>query len=390
MLASLKPKALKWTAPAYGPVVCRLVIFTRDQGVMVADVTKRSTAALNSRVLSLETLAESEQRSRTLVEALPDAILVHSDNKIVCVNPFCVRLLAAHGPEQLVGKDISEFIDPEHLLSIRSGIEACYATGTASPPTESILIACDGSSVDIEAVAIPICWNGSPAIEVVARDIRKRKRAERTVLEWQKRLELAQKAGLRIGLWDWDAAANTVIWSDETYRQFGYTRNTFSGRVEDAVTRIHPEDRPRVEDAIRKVLEGDGGYAEQYRLVRPDGTTCWIDAHGVMVTNGSNHMLGIGVDITHLKKAEQSLQESEEKYLLLLNSTAEAIFGLDLNGDCTFCIPHACAFLAIKPRKTCLGGTCMRSSITHGRMGRHIWNGNAKSMSPSTQAGLLI
>ena len=220
---------------------------------------------------------------------------------------------------------------------------------------ESILIACDGSSVEIEAVAIPICWNGAPAIEVVARDIRVRKRAERAVQDWQERLILAQKAGLRIGLWDWDAVANTVIWSDETYRQFGYTRDTFSGRVEDAVTRIHPEDRPRVEDAIRKVIAGGGEYAQQYRLVWPNGTTCWVDAHGVRVRNGSTHMLGIGVDITDLKKTEQSLQESEEKYLLLLNSTAEAIYGLDLKGNCTFCNPACLRLLGYRAPQDLLG-----------------------------------
>ena len=201
------------------------------------------------------------------------------------------------------------------------------------------MIACDGSSVEVEAVAIPICCKGSLAIEVVIRDIRSRKREEQVAHKWQKRLELAQKAGLRIGLWDWDTVANTVIWSDETYRQFGYTRRTFSGRVEDAVTRIHPEDRSRVEDAIRKVVAGEAEYAEQYRLVWPDGTICWVDAHGVMVRNGSTHMLGIGVDITDLKRSQESLQESEEKYLLLLNSSAEAIYGIDLKGDCTFCNP---------------------------------------------------
>jgi PAS domain S-box-containing protein len=172
--------------------------------------------------------------------------------------------------------------------------------------------------------------------------------------------------GGRIGLWGWDAIANTVIWSDETYRQFGYTRDSFSGKVEDAVTRIHPEDRPRVEDAIRKVLEGGAGYAEQYRLVRPDGTTCWIDAHGVMVSNGSNRMLGIGVDITHLKKTEQSLQESEEKYLLLLNSTAEAIFGLDLKGDCTFCNPACLRLLGYQAPDNLLGRN-MHALIHHTR-----------------------
>ena len=326
----------------------------------------QATAPFNDRNVSLEALAESEQRSRTLVEALPDAILVHSEDKIVFVNPFCVRLLGAAGPEQLLGKDLNELVNPDDLPAIRNRIQDCYASGTASPPMESVLIACDGSSVEIEAVAIPICWNGAPAIEVVARDIRDRRRAERAVQDWQERLVLAQKAGLRIGLWDWDAVGNTVIWSDETYRQFGYTRDTFSGRVEDAVTRIHPEDRPRVEDAIRKVIAGGGEYAQQYRLVWPNGTTCWVDAHGVMVRNGSTHMLGIGVDITDLKKTEQSLQESEEKYLLLLNSTAEAIYGLDLEGDCTFCNPACLRLLGYGAPKDLLG-TNMHALMHHTR-----------------------
>src|SRR5580700_11463256 len=261
--------------------------------------------------LSLEALAESEQRFRALVESLPEAILVHSENKIVFINPFCMRLLVAERPEQILGRDIIEFIDPVYLPTIKSRIEECYATGAASPPTESILIACDGSSVDVEAVAIPICWNGGPAIEVVARDIGARKRAEKAAQDWQKRLELAQRAGLRIGLWDWDAEANTVVWSDETYRQFGYTRDTFSGRVEDAITRIHPEDRSRVEEAIRRVMAEDQEYAVEYRVVRPDKTICWIDAFGVVVRDGPTHMLGIGIDVTNLKKTEQSLQQAK-------------------------------------------------------------------------------
>ncbi len=229
------------------------------------------------------------------------------------------------------------------------------------------LIACDGSSVDTEAVAIPISWHGAPAIEVVIRDTRERKRAEQAAHEWQKRLELAQKAGLRIGLWDWDVAANNVTWSDETYRQFGFTRDTFSGRVEDAVERIHPDDRSRVQEAIQTVLDGKSNeYSAQYRLVRPDETTCWIDAHGVMVRYGSQHMLGVGVDITDLKNSAQSLKESEEKYLLLLNSTAEAIYGFDRKGNCTFCNPACVRLLGHQSGEDLLGKN-MHDLMHHSR-----------------------
>ncbi|MGA9527855.1 MAG: PAS domain S-box protein [Terriglobales bacterium] len=322
---------------------------------------------LNLSVRSLEEITESEHRFRKLVEALPDAILVHTDGRIVFVNPFAIRLHKATRPEQLLGHEINEFIQPELRAAIKNRIDNCYLTGEASVPMEVALLACDGSSVDAEAVAIPISWHGAPAIEVVLRDTRERKRAEQAAYDWQKRLELAQKAGLRIGLWDWDVIANTVTWSDESYRQFGLTRDTFTGRVEEAVDRIHPEDRSRVQESIQRVLDGKSNeYSSQYRLVRPDGTTCWIDAHGVMVRNGSQHMLGVGIDITDLKNSAQSLKDSEEKYLLLLNSTAEAIYGLDLEGNCTFCNPACIRLLGYERREDLLGKN-MHALMHHSR-----------------------
>jgi two-component system NtrC family sensor kinase len=187
------------------------------------------------------------------------------------------------------------------------------------------------------------------------------------MVEWEQWLELAQKAGLRIGLWDWDLVANTVTWSDETYRQTGLTRDTFSGRLEDAVATIHPEDRARVEEAIQKVLAGGTDYAAQYRLVRPDGTICWIEAYGVVVRgDSSTHMLGMGIDVTRLKKAQLSGRESEEKYLLLLNSTAEGIYGLDLEEHCTFCNPACLRLLGYQAPEDLLGKN-MHALVHHTR-----------------------
>jgi PAS domain-containing protein len=80
-----------------------------------------------------------------------------------------------------------------------------------------------------------------------------------------------QGTGLRIGLWDWDLATNTVAWSEESYRQWGYTRETFSGRIEDAIARVHPEDRSIIEEAVRKVLAGNCELAAQYRICGPMG-----------------------------------------------------------------------------------------------------------------------
>ncbi len=303
------------------------------------EASGQTGAIFKDRIIQLAALAEGAEQSRTLVEAMPDAVFIQIDHTIVFTNPSCLRLFRAEIAQQILGRDSRTLIHPEYLAAFEARIEECRSSGKATRSTESVFVAFDGSSVDIEAIAIPIVWNGAPAIEILAGDITKRKQAQMTSQTWLRRLELAEKAGLRLGWWDWDAGTNTVEWSDETYRQFGYTRAEFSGRVEDATARIHPDDRARVEGAIRRVISGGQEYAEQYRVLRPDGTVRWIDAHGVMVRTGSLHMLGIGVDITELKHTQQLLQESEGKYRLLLNSTAEAIFGLDLEGNCTFCNP---------------------------------------------------
>jgi PAS domain S-box-containing protein len=305
----------------------------------------------------------TDDKFRMLLEWLPDAVMVHIEDEIVYVNPFCVKLLAAQGPEQLVGKQISEIIQSDFLSPIRDRIRDCYATGKASPPMESKLVALDGSQVDIEAVAIPVFWNGSFAIEVVLRDIRERKLAERMAQEWQQRLGLAQQAGLRIGLWDWDTATSMVSWSDETYRQFGFTRETFSGRVCDAVPRIHPEDLPRVEKAIQGTLSGHGEYSVQYRLVRPDGSTSWIDARGVMAGEGSTHMMGIGIDITDLKSTEQSLRDSEEKYRNLFENAAHGIFRARPDGS----------LLDVNPALVVMLGYAAKEELLACNLGRDIY-----------------
>jgi len=128
-------------------------------------------------------VADSEERFRKLVEALPDAVLVHSQNKIVFANPCGARLLGAQEPQDLLGKDVFEIIHGDYREAIRRRIERCYETGAASPAMECMLLALDGSFVQVESAAIPISWNGSPAIEVIVRDIRERKQAEQALRE---------------------------------------------------------------------------------------------------------------------------------------------------------------------------------------------------------------
>jgi len=269
---------------------------------------------------------------RRLLDILPEAILIHCNRTIVYVNKACMALLAAASPEQLLGREISTVVPPDEMPIVEKRIETHYRIGGTLPAMEHTLKTLDGSLVEIEVVATPCDWNGCPAIEVVLRDIRDRKRAQQAAHQWQQRLELAQKSGLKIGLWDWDVVNNTVIWSHETYRQFGYDLDTFTGKVDEPLARIHPDDLPRVKVAIQKVVDGAQDYAAQYRVVHPDGTTYWIDARGVAVRNGSTHMVGVGIDITERALAEQQLRESEKKFRSIIENAPYGIYRSTADG----------------------------------------------------------
>jgi PAS domain S-box-containing protein len=61
------------------------------------------------------------------------------------------------------------------------------------------------------------------------------------------------------------------------------------------------------------------------------------------------------VDVTDRRGAELRLEESEAQYLLLLNSTAEGIYRLDMNGICTFCNPTAARLLGYQDPSELVG-----------------------------------
>ena len=253
----------------------------------VKDFTARKAAE--------DKLRQCERR----VEGLDEMVAVVDRNyRYILTNRAFLEVFGGANA-RLEGRPIQEFRDRNVIGQIViPNLDPCFC---GNPVLFSMEYDLPGIGVRELSVSFsPIEVSGEvETVACVLRDITDMKRMEFFDTGWRKRIELAECAGLRIGLWDWDIRANTVIWSDETYRQWGFTRNTFSSNVADAVPRIHPADRPFVESAIRKVISGETDeYAAQYRVLRPDGSICWVDARGAMLGDASQRMIGIGIDIT--------------------------------------------------------------------------------------------
>ncbi|MFF0533456.1 diguanylate cyclase domain-containing protein [Nocardia amikacinitolerans] len=126
-------------------------------------------------VVDAEQLA---QRYRSLIEHTPDGICVHENGVIVYVNKATVRLLAARSADEVVGQPLTRFVHPDSIPAMRERIELLTSKGTASVPTEMLLLRTDGEAVPVETVSVLTPWHDHFAYQVVIHDLTAQRAAE--------------------------------------------------------------------------------------------------------------------------------------------------------------------------------------------------------------------
>lgn len=148
----------------------------------------------------------------------------------------------------------------------------------------------------------------------IAIDITDRKTAEEELKNANQRLSLALTTA-QMGDWEWIIDEGRVHWSEMVSRMHGFKPEEFDGRFESWIATVHPDDRDSVLQAVTKAINGDADYDVEYRSVRRDGSTYWTLARAVMVRHPDGkpqRLMGVCMDITSRKQAEQAMQRSEK------------------------------------------------------------------------------
>ena len=144
-------------------------------GVVITtrDVTDRAEAEA--------ALRESEERYQRLVEHSPQAIAVLQEGVFVYLNPAAVRLLGAASEEELLGRPVVDVVHPDDVTPLQAIGEETLDGVTDRTVRERRIVRRDGDVLDVELVSVPISFRGGPAVQVMARDVTDRRRAERVL-----------------------------------------------------------------------------------------------------------------------------------------------------------------------------------------------------------------
>lgn len=124
-------------------------------------------------------LKESEARYRSLVEVSPETIVVHTKGKIVYINPAGVKLVKAENAEDIIGRDIFDFVPQNFKEIVAERVRLVQKEQKTVPALEEKLFVLDGNTIDVEISGGPLIYQNQPATQLIIRDISSRKRRER-------------------------------------------------------------------------------------------------------------------------------------------------------------------------------------------------------------------
>src|SRR5581483_7393123 len=144
--------------------------------------------------------------------------------------------------------------------------------------------------------------------------------------EYQATLSLAMRAA-SFGIWSSDPVARRLTWDDNCHRIFGLKPGTFSGKFEDWIGMLHPDDVDRVSNALLAGLRKRKPYDVEYRVRWPDGSEHIVASRAEFLFEDGAKMpqraVGVYWDAT-AQRADQAKLRQTAKELLVAKTAAEA------------------------------------------------------------------
>jgi PAS domain S-box-containing protein len=324
-------------------------IWARGHGVFTPDGSLRFLEGLNlditARKQAEEALRESEERYRSVITAMHEGVvLLGTDGCIRAFNASAERILGLSA-EQIMGRtpldprwdaiheDGSEFPGETHpvIVTLRTGRPCSNVVMGVRKPT--------GELTWISVNSQPLLrGNESTSYAVVASfsDITHRKHTEEALRQSEQRWRSLTEALPQLV---WSAAPDGAC----DYFSTQWTEHT---GVVDAellgwrwLQTLHPEDREPTRKFWLESVAGRHPYDVEYRVRRRDGEYRWFKTRGVPIRDTSGNIVkwfGTCTDITDLRRAEEALRESEQRWRSLTEALPQLVWSATPDGACDY------------------------------------------------------
>jgi PAS domain S-box-containing protein len=285
--------------------------------------------------LAEEALRRSEKRFRVALENSPVTVFeCDADLRYTWVyNPRF-----GTGSEELLGKRDDEIAPPDVAEKMLDYKRQALALGHSG--RFNLHVSHDGQHYYYDIVTEPLHDLAGTVVglTVASIDVTPQRRVEEALRISEERLEMAVRAA-GIGIFDWRFPEDHVIWTEQEERLFGLAPGTFGGTTRAWAGYVLPEDLPEVQRQLQEHLDRrDPELPMQYRIQRADGSIRWIEGVGkfIYAEDGTPlRAVGINMDITERKLADQALRQSESRFRRLFESDLVGIIFSDREGVIT-------------------------------------------------------
>jgi PAS domain S-box-containing protein len=289
----------------------------------------------------------SEEGFRRLVELSFDGIVIHSEGRVVFVNPAGAKLIGAETPEQLVGKPMLDFVHPDYRGVVEKRVQKAIEEGERVPLLEEKLVRLDGEEIDVEVTGISTTYEGKPAVQVVLRDITGRKRAEKTLQQERNLLSRIMETS-PVGIVVVDRTGQITFANNQAEQVLGLIKNEITQRTYNApewrITDYDGQAFPDENLPFRRVMDTQQPvYDVRHAIEWPDGRRVLLSINAMPLfdeTGQVNGMVAAVDDVTERVQAEQKLREAERRFRTLLDNVRLVAVGLDKEGNVAYANPY--------------------------------------------------
>lgn len=256
---------------------------------------------------SQRALEESRDRYADLYDFAPVGYLTLSSAGVIeDINLTGAAMLGVER-KKLLGQRLEKFITPE----LRDGLQEHLANvldHDSKPTCEKVFHRNHGKRfhlrLDFRRV---LKAHAAPAVRIALTDVTERAVMVRALRDRDYLLSESQRLA-SVGSWCMTVDKNPLRWSDESYRIFGVTPDTFVPTREKLIGMIHQKDQPAMQDWIRGCLAGEATKVLKFHIVRPDGSIRSIQCRGNLQDardETAPRIVGTFQDITEHEQAEQ-------------------------------------------------------------------------------------